>query len=130
MPVLTTASAISRISFSLTLQPNLFQLFQPIGGVLASPLSSERARAPDADAHMTSERHSSRQQQRNVMILSVLTPRRPPSSFNRARSERHFVGWTSERVSITRRARLSRTFSAPHVKGNDLEKFAKKLADV
>src|SRR5256884_875146 len=33
MPLLTTASAISRMSLSLTLQPNLFQLFQPIGGV-------------------------------------------------------------------------------------------------
>ena len=29
------ASAISLMSFSLTLQPNLFQLFQPIGGVAA-----------------------------------------------------------------------------------------------
>ena len=32
----TMASAVSRISFSLTSQPNLFQLFQPIGGVRAS----------------------------------------------------------------------------------------------
>src|SRR5579859_5229727 len=36
MPVVTTASAISRISLSLTLQPNLFQLFQPMGGVAAT----------------------------------------------------------------------------------------------
>src|SRR5262245_22745459 len=28
---------------SLTLQPNLFQLFQPIGGVSATPLSQPRA---------------------------------------------------------------------------------------
>ena len=28
---------------SLTLQPNLFQLFQPIGGVSATPLSHARA---------------------------------------------------------------------------------------
>src|SRR5260370_27533198 len=33
MPLLTTASAISRMSVSLTLHPNLFQLFHPIGGV-------------------------------------------------------------------------------------------------
>src|SRR5882757_1548235 len=33
MPLLTTASAISRMSLSLTLHPNLFQLFHPIGGV-------------------------------------------------------------------------------------------------
>src|SRR5437764_9044250 len=32
MPELTTASAVSRISCSLILQANLFQLFQPIGG--------------------------------------------------------------------------------------------------
>ena len=36
MPVLTIASAVSRISCSLTLQANLFQLFQPIGGVCAN----------------------------------------------------------------------------------------------
>src|ERR1700730_8512344 len=41
MPLATIASAISLINCSLTLQPNLFQLFQPIGGVRASPLSSE-----------------------------------------------------------------------------------------
>src|ERR1043166_7425152 len=39
MPLVPIASAISLISFSLTLQANLFQLFQPIGGVLARPLS-------------------------------------------------------------------------------------------
>ena len=37
IPVATIASAVSIISFSLTLQANLFQLFQPIGGVMASP---------------------------------------------------------------------------------------------
>src|SRR5688572_13706956 len=37
MPLATIASAVSRISCSLTLQPNLFQLFQPICGVFASP---------------------------------------------------------------------------------------------
>ena len=30
------ASAVSRISASLMLQPKVFQLFQPIGGVCAS----------------------------------------------------------------------------------------------
>src|ERR1700738_403317 len=43
MPVLTTASAISRISLSLTLHPNLFQLFQPIGGVAATVLDCASA---------------------------------------------------------------------------------------
>src|SRR5450755_255726 len=39
MPDLTMASAICRIMSSFTLQPNLFQLFQPMGGVLANDLS-------------------------------------------------------------------------------------------
>src|SRR5208283_227506 len=37
MPLDTSASAAARMSFSLTLQPNLFQLFQPMGGVRARP---------------------------------------------------------------------------------------------
>ena len=36
MPEDTIASAVSRISFSSMPQPNVFQLFQPIGGVRAS----------------------------------------------------------------------------------------------
>src|SRR5882762_4098588 len=36
MPVLIIASAVSRINGSLTLHANLFQLFQPMGGVAAS----------------------------------------------------------------------------------------------
>src|SRR3954451_15966806 len=39
MPLLTIASAICRIRVSLMLQPNVVQLFQPIGGVRATPLS-------------------------------------------------------------------------------------------
>src|SRR5512143_4050265 len=41
MPFALIAFATSRISLSLTLHPNLFQLFHPIGGVRASPLSSD-----------------------------------------------------------------------------------------
>src|SRR3954468_24423933 len=37
MPVETMASAVSRIICSFTLQPNLFQLFQPSAGVLERP---------------------------------------------------------------------------------------------
>ena len=40
MPLVTIASAIWRISVSLMLQPKVFQVFQPIGGVRATPLSS------------------------------------------------------------------------------------------
>src|ERR1035438_4586596 len=46
MPVLTMASAASRIRLSLTLHANLFQLFQPIGGVRAKPLSSANKLLP------------------------------------------------------------------------------------
>ncbi len=41
MPVAIMASAISLMSCSLTLHPNLFQLFHPIGGVCANALNTE-----------------------------------------------------------------------------------------
>src|SRR5215469_5282 len=40
MPLVATASATDLMRSSLTLQANLFQLFQPIGGVGASVLRS------------------------------------------------------------------------------------------
>ena len=40
MPELTIASAVSRTICSFTLQANLFQLFQPIGGVSARPFGA------------------------------------------------------------------------------------------
>src|SRR6266576_2845124 len=41
MPLLAIASAVSRTTFSFSpLHANLFQLFHPMGGVLAKPLSS------------------------------------------------------------------------------------------
>src|SRR6266480_5641840 len=40
------ASAVSRISCALTSQPKWFQLFQPMGGVRATPLSSGGLGAP------------------------------------------------------------------------------------
>src|SRR5438270_79780 len=40
MPLATIASAVSLISWALTSQPKWFQLFQPVGGVRARPLSS------------------------------------------------------------------------------------------
>src|ERR1035437_6264050 len=39
MPLVAIASAVSRINCSLMLPANLFQLFQPIGGVRASPVN-------------------------------------------------------------------------------------------
>src|SRR5580700_5956525 len=52
-------SAISRISFSLTLQPNLFQLFQPITGVGASEASCEPEVVCPADLPRV-EKHANR----------------------------------------------------------------------
>src|SRR5947209_4483869 len=40
MPLETIASAVCRTVCSFTLHANLFQLFQPIGGVSASPLGA------------------------------------------------------------------------------------------
>src|SRR5947208_11405873 len=40
MPLATIPSAVSLISWALTSQPKWFQLFQPMGGVRARPLSS------------------------------------------------------------------------------------------
>src|SRR6266542_2103152 len=40
MPEATIASVVSRTTFSFTSQANLFQLFQPIGGVKASPFGA------------------------------------------------------------------------------------------
>src|SRR6202034_3868993 len=45
MPLDTIASAIWRTAASSTLPANLFQLFHPIGGVLARPLSGRSVRA-------------------------------------------------------------------------------------
>src|SRR5437588_11087346 len=42
MPLATIASAVSLISWAHTSQPKWFQLFQPVGGVRARPLSSGR----------------------------------------------------------------------------------------
>src|SRR5450830_378816 len=50
MPDATSASAVSRISSSSMLQPKLFQLFQPIGGVGARLPIDESAAAAWAGA--------------------------------------------------------------------------------
>src|SRR5712691_4719923 len=50
MPVLTIASAISLIIVSFPSPANLFQLFQPIGGVLARSPAPQRVWHPSRDA--------------------------------------------------------------------------------
>src|SRR6185503_5075313 len=57
MPELAMASAICRISDSLMLQPNVFQLFHPIGGVRATPFSRACA-APGASVAAPGSRSS------------------------------------------------------------------------
>ena len=58
MPVATRASAVSFMSFSLTSQPNLFQLVQPMGGVKARP-SAPAGAAPDGTTRATRHATSS-----------------------------------------------------------------------
>src|SRR5450432_1351153 len=48
MPDFTMASAMPRTSSSLTLQPNLFQEFHPMGGVRARPLETALSSASAA----------------------------------------------------------------------------------
>src|SRR5256885_7820841 len=66
MPVETRASAVALSSDSLTLQPNLFQLFQPIGGVAArasaagAGLPARRRRRPTSSMRMCSSAWTSR----------------------------------------------------------------------
>src|SRR5438270_10781157 len=52
IPLVTIASAMDLIMSSLTLQPNLFQLFQPIGGVSATPLSQARVASGNEERKM------------------------------------------------------------------------------
>ena len=98
IPDVTSASAISFINFSLTLQPNLFQLFQPIGGVLANPLSSERARAAVADEHTAIRRHRSQHQRRNFTATFI---QNPSEILNRVASADYARAGKSLRISIT-----------------------------
>src|SRR5947208_15797797 len=57
------------IKSSLTLQPNLFQLFHPIGGVSATPLSHARASvAAKRTAARHAIKHSARSRHLEVVI--------------------------------------------------------------
>src|SRR4051794_27260799 len=61
MPDVTIASAIPRTSSSLTLHPNLFQVFHPIGGVRASPFEVSDCASETAvnSEHRVADRHKS-----------------------------------------------------------------------
>src|SRR5215813_9356563 len=89
MPLATMASAMPLINCSLTLQPNLFQLFQPMGGVRASPLSV--ARLPGAAARKTGAVNKNAASARRAMVCmeasrknrSIIHESVPGSAFRR-----------------------------------------------
>src|SRR6266550_4282898 len=75
MPDVTMASAIPRIISSLTLQPNLFQLFQPMGGVSARLAETEEwSCAKQGTAHSS----ANSQHVSVFMALSVLPEESEP----------------------------------------------------
>src|SRR5437667_9695113 len=74
MPLLTMASAISRMTLSLTLQPNLFQLFHPMGGVGASKEVSERVDGA-SKATVFSRRNAPRKIRRGRYRKGIMVPR-------------------------------------------------------
>src|ERR1700683_5252981 len=91
MPELTTASAAPLMRSSLTLQPNLFQLFQPIGGVRAKPLSrasSGEHSAAARDAPNTISRRRARHHDISIGISPILYRGRVRAGFEREENRR------------------------------------------
>src|SRR6516162_2454673 len=78
MPLEAIASAVSRTTFSFSpLQAYLFQLFQPIGGVLARPFSSARpAIGASANSITTSDPRMTERFIRMQVRLSTRNQRR------------------------------------------------------
>src|SRR4051812_29866153 len=77
MPDVTIASAAARTVFSSTLQANLFQLFQPMGGVCARPLGALLTTfwvVSPAKAFCAANRHAAA-----IKIAFPLTILSPPS---------------------------------------------------
>src|SRR5579862_6059736 len=73
MPEETMASAACLIRSSLTSQANLFQLFQPIGGVRARPLSSARRAGAAASRARAAIPKAARPANVFMTMLSVIT---------------------------------------------------------
>src|SRR5271157_3448696 len=71
MPLATMASADSRITLSLTLHAKWFQLFQPIGGVRARPVSCADA---DTGAPPTMRTAAKAMPRQREMVLISLPP--------------------------------------------------------
>src|SRR5215467_9331902 len=65
MPDFTIASAMPRTSSSLTLHANLFQVFQPMGGVSARPLETDVSCANATQERSTTGSH------RLIMVASI-----------------------------------------------------------
>src|SRR5436305_9105215 len=77
MPEETIASAVSRTTFSFTLHANLFQLFQPIGGVSASPFAALLTTSCVVSASAGEERAAIAANQTNGPIAYFIHP--PPT---------------------------------------------------
>src|ERR1700687_571554 len=93
MPLPAIASAICLIKSSLTLQANLFQLFQPIGGVLARPLS--RARNSPGGRQAMNKMQKKEDRRRRVFVLVIREFLRqcwcPPGKMIRRHLRAHLV---------------------------------------
>src|SRR5258706_7179639 len=76
MPDFPIASAICRIMSSLTLQPNLFQLFHPMGGVRTT-LAEGRSWAMSETAPARSDRITTTERVIDCLVQSIF------SRFNR-----------------------------------------------
>src|SRR5580698_9271166 len=71
MPDFTTASAIFLIISSLTLQPNLFQEFQPMGGVRARFAESRALSCCATELATTSEAQKHRTKRRRFIFMQT-----------------------------------------------------------
>src|SRR5260221_9994937 len=111
MPLATMPSAMDLSRSSLTLQPNLFQLFHPMGGVRATPLS--QARASSTEKRKASAQARERRTMREQVSVFIAIP---PDTKSRRDGTRIPAAWGRAR-QIPRSAR------------NDEHRMVKQLAD-
>src|ERR1700740_3080348 len=71
MPLVVMASATDLIRSSLTLQPNLFQLFQPMGGVRAMASRSDCA---NAWAEQRAAASSAKSERKRLFGMPIIEP--------------------------------------------------------
>ena len=95
MPLLTRASAADLTRSSVTLQANRFQLFQPMGGVSATPFS----RAREDRAQKRNPKNDSARQLIILLAKRSMTPSRRMHIFVSRRNDK------TTRVRLERKAR-------------------------